>query len=227
MEQPSATCHVKLVSGGLRHSEKCCSGDWEWCFLTCSWIGGKDRKLQGLQFGIEHYELITLHWWKLKWRFLVKAASDFKMKLFHSDFGCFLMTSPTPKPTTAFRESCSCMDVTEWKGNRTGGNEASGKEKKLKGARRKEKRCIKSKCIWGGTEYTGISPSGSFPPGLPVCHGEGPALPPLEDTLAFNIWVLPYIIPATVKQVLFGKGWERRVQNGLWRTILKSGFILN
>lgn len=26
--------------------------------LTCSWSGGKDWKLQGLQFGPDHYELI-------------------------------------------------------------------------------------------------------------------------------------------------------------------------
>lgn len=77
-------------------------------------------------------EWLSLHWWKSECRFLVKVASDFKMKLFHFDFWCFQMTSPTPKPTTVFRESCSCyfyMDVMEWKRNPTGGNKASRKEK--------------------------------------------------------------------------------------------------
>lgn len=154
MEQPNATCRVKLVSGGLRHSGKCCSGDGEWNFLCpepptlhCWPVAELKERTEScrvctLLLNSVNW-LLTLHWWKLKCRFLVKVASDFKMKLFRFDFWCFQITSPTPKQT--------------------------------------------HHCLWGA-----------------VSHGKDPALPPLEDTLAFNIWILPYIIPTSVKQVLFG-----------------------
>lgn len=61
-----------------------------------------------------------------------------------------------------------------------------------------------------------------------MSHGKDPVLPPLEDTLAFNIWILPYIIPIRVKRGLFvrAEGGVSSKDPKHSRSSLKRGLIL-